>query len=278
MVMTLALALAGCASGTDTGTDTGTGTGTDTGADARQQTAQHNAEQAAALAGTLTVFAASSLQEPFDELAEVMMRTSPELEVRVVYDGSSTLAAQITEGAPADVFASADESTMKSVADLSLVTMPEIFADNTLRIAVAPGNPLGIESLADLAGDDVITVLCAPKVPCGAASQALLDRAGVRLVPASEEQNVNAVVTRVAEGVADAGLVYATDVAGNPGRIEGVLPEGSGSVVNRYAIGVIAEGDDDSSRNNVHAAQAFVDLVLSPTGQALLAAHGFLAP
>ena len=221
---------------------------------------------------TLTVYAAASLGTAFDTLATLMEKQNRTLDVVTVYDGSSTLATQITEGAPADVFASADQRTMDPLVVRNLIDKPTLFAANTLLIAVAPGNPLQIASLADLARLDVVTVLCAPEVPCGAASVTLLGGEGVLLSPASEEQSVTAVVTKVAEGLADAGLVYATDVAANPGRIEGVTPGGADKVVARYSIGVVVGGAHSA------AARAFVDLVLSPEGQSILAHNGFLAP
>ncbi|MDJ0376906.1 molybdate ABC transporter substrate-binding protein [Cryobacterium sp. PH31-L1] len=219
---------------------------------------------------TLTVYAAASLNPAFDELATLLEQQNPGVDVQVTYDGSSTLATQIAAGAPADVFASADQKNLQPLADDELTGPGTLFAGNTLRIAVAPGNPLGIENLEDLS--EVITVLCAAQVPCGAASATLLANAGVTLTPASEEQNVTAVVTKVAGGEADAGLVYATDVAANPGRIEGVTPAGADAVVGHYPIAVVKDS------THAEAAQAFVDLVLSPAGQAVLAAHGFLAP
>ena len=221
---------------------------------------------------TLTIYAAASLTAAFDDLATLMEQQNPAVDVQVTYDGSSTLVAQIESGAPADVFASADEKNMAVLTEQNLVETATLFAGNTLRIAVAPGNPLGIAGLADLAAHGVITVLCAPQVPCGAASAALLGGAGVRFTAASEEQNVTAVVTKVAEGEADAGLVYATDIAANPDTLEGVTPAGAANVVSHYPIGVVT----DSPR--AEAAQAFVDLVLSREGQAVLAGQGFLAP
>jgi molybdate transport system substrate-binding protein len=223
-------------------------------------------------AQTLSVYAAASLTGAFDELATLLEEEDPSVDVQITYDGSSTLATQIAAGAPADVFASADHKNMQPLRDEGLTGPATLFAGNTLRIAVAIGNPLKIDNLADLARPGVITVLCAVQVPCGAASAAVLANAGVTLSPASEEQNVTAVVTKVAAGEADAGLVYATDVAANPGRVEGVTPAGANAVVGHYPIAVVAgsaHGD---------AAQAFVDLVLSPAGQSVLAAHGFLAP
>ncbi|MBG6213885.1 MAG: molybdate ABC transporter substrate-binding protein [Cryobacterium sp.] len=221
---------------------------------------------------TLTIYAAASLSGVFDTLAAQLTTDNPSITVETNYDGSSTLVTQISEGAPADVFASADTRNMDALAADNLVGPSMLFASNTLRIAVAPGNPLGINTLSDLARPNVISVLCAPQVPCGTASATLLGNAGVTLSPASEEQSVTAVVTKVAEGIADAGLVYATDIAANPDRIEGVTPAGAADVVAHYPITIVS----DSA--HAAAAQAFIDLVLSPKGQSILAAAGFLAP
>lgn len=184
-----------------------------------------------------------------------------------VYDGSSTLVTQILEGAPADVFASADEANMDKAGDAAVD--PELFASNTLVIAVPAGNPKGIADLTDLA--DVTTVLCAAEVPCGAASAKLLDAAGVTIEAASLEQNVTAVLTKVETGEADAGLVYATDVIGRD-DVEGVVPENADDVVNHYPIAALADAP------NPDAAQAFVAFVLSDAGQAILAEFGFGKP
>lgn len=223
------------------------------------------------LSGTVTVFAAASLKAAFDQLRTAYMEQHPGVDIpEISYDGSSTLAEQILQGAPADVFASADEKSMDTVGDL--VTDRVDFATNVLQIAVAPGNPLRITSLADLAKSGVVTVICAPEVPCGAASHAALDAAGVTLRPASEEQNVKAVLMKVASGDADAGLVYATDVNSSGGDVQGVdFPEAA-EAVNTYPIAVLAD-----SKNRA-AAQAFVDLVSGDAGRRVLAAVGFGAP
>jgi molybdate transport system substrate-binding protein len=221
---------------------------------------------------TLTIAAAASLQESFTQLADAFAAEHPEVGVRpIVFDGSSTLATQLLEGAPFDVFASADEANMRHVADL-VEGEPQLFASNTLTIAVAPGNPLGIRSLAGLADPGVLTVLCSPDVPCGAASRTLLELDGVTVVPVSEEQNVAAVLTKVRSGEADAGLVYVTDVAAAGGAVEGIPIAGTDRVVNRYPIAVIKTAADPD------AARAFVDFVRSEAGRAILAAHGFGSP
>ncbi|KTR87126.1 molybdate-binding protein [Microbacterium testaceum] len=219
------------------------------------------------LGGTLEVYAAASLQRSFDEIATAFEAAHPGVTVSAVYDGSSTLATQIGEGAPADVFASADEKNMAKVS--AQAPEPQIFAGNTLVIAVPAGNPGGVSALADLAR--VTTVLCAPEMPCGAASQTLLSNAGVRVSPASSEQNVTAVLTKVAAGEADAGLVYATDVAGRD-DVEAIVPDGADAVVNRYPIAALADAP------NPDAAAAFVAFVLSDDGQRILADAGFRAP
>jgi molybdate transport system substrate-binding protein len=224
-----------------------------------------------ALSGTLNVFAAASLKATFDQLRTTFLAAHPKVDFPpITYDGSSTLVTEIQGGAPADVFASADEKNMDKVADL--VTGRVDFATNTLQIAVTPGNPKHIESLSDLAKPGVITVVCAPAVPCGTASQKALAKAGVTLKPASEEQNVTAVLTKVETGDADAGLVYRTDVNSAGGKVMGVdFPEAS-EAVNTYPIAVLKDS------RNAAAAQAFVDLVISPGGQRVLAGVGFGRP
>ncbi|BFM25914.1 molybdate ABC transporter substrate-binding protein [Microbacterium sp. che218] len=219
------------------------------------------------LTGTVEVYAAASLQRSFDEIATAFEAAHPGVTVSAVYDGSSTLATQIGEGAPADVFASADEKNMAKVA--SQAPDPQLFAGNTLVIAVPKDNPGKVATLADLAR--VTTVLCAAEVPCGAASQTLLSNAGVAVTPASSEQNVTAVLTKVAAGEADAGLVYATDAKGNS-DVEAIVPDGADKVVNNYPIATLTDAP------NPEAAAAFTAFVLSDDGQKILADAGFRAP
>ncbi|MFJ4223836.1 molybdate ABC transporter substrate-binding protein [Microbacterium sp. NPDC089695] len=225
------------------------------------------ATEASTLSGDLTVYAAASLQGAFDEIGAAFTEENPDVRFSGVYDGSSTLVTQLQEGAPGDVFASADEKNMDKLADLAID--PTLFASNTLVIAVPAGNPGGVETLADLA--DVTTVLCAPEVPCGAASATLLSHAGLTVEAASLEQNVTAVLTKVAAGEADAGLVYATDVIGRD-DVEVIVPDGADDVVNHYPIAAL-----DGAPNS-DAAEAFVAFVLSDAGQKILADYGFGAP
>lgn len=219
------------------------------------------------VSGELTVYAAASLSGAFDEIGAAFSEAHPDVQVSSVYDGSSTLVTQLLEGAPADVFASADEANMQKLEDAAVD--PTLFASNTLVIAVPAGNPGGVETIADLA--DVTTVLCAPEVPCGAASATLLSSAGVTVDAASLEQNVTAVLTKVAADEADAGLVYATDVVGRD-DVEVIVPDGADEVVNHYPIAALSEA------SNPVAAEAFVAFVLSDEGRRILADFGFGAP
>jgi len=189
----------------------------------------------------------------------------------ILFDGSSTLATQLKEGASADVFASADEASMHAVSHL-VAGAPRVFATNTLEIAVPPGNPASVRGLADLATPGLREVQCAPQVPCGAAARRVLSQAGVTVVPASEEQNVKAVATKVASGEADAGLVYVTDVDAARGDLDGVRIPGADRAVNTYPIATLKKAAD------AQLADAFVSYVLSPDGQAILARYGFGAP
>ncbi|WP_235518389.1 molybdate ABC transporter substrate-binding protein [Cellulomonas sp. Leaf334] len=230
------------------------------------------APPAEGLDGELTVFAAASLQGAFDAIGEELSAQHPGVTVHpTTYDGSATLATQLVGGAAADVFASADLETMRAVTDAGLADgTPTVFTTNSLVIVVAPGNPLGIDSLADLAALSTsggTVVLCAVQVPCGTAAHVVLD--GLTLTPVSEEQNVKAVLTKVQTGDADAGLVYRTDVLAAGDTVEGVEFPEAATAVNEYPVVVL----EDSA-----VAQAFVDLVLSAEGQQILSELGFTAP
>ena len=225
------------------------------------------------LGGELTIFAAASLSGAFDELAAQFGAQHPDLDVLpVTYDGSSVLATQLIEGASADVFASADENNMAAVDEAGLATEVRPFATNTMQIAVSPGNPKGIDGLASLADPGLIVVTCAAEVPCGSAAHTLLDAAGVALKPASEEQNVTAVLAKVKSGEADAGLVYRTDVAAAENTVTGVDIDGADEATNVYPLTTLA------GAGNENAASAFVAFVLSDEGQAVLHDFGFGAP
>ncbi|MEZ5095419.1 MAG: molybdate ABC transporter substrate-binding protein [Nocardioides sp.] len=219
---------------------------------------------------TLTVYAASSLTGTFTTLAKRFERTHPGVRVDLSFAGSSDLVAQIQQGAPADVFASADEVTMAALTEADLAADPPVvFAGNTLEIAVPPGNPARIRSLADLARPGVYAVVCAPEVPCGAAAVAVARAAGVTLAPVSEEQKVTDVLAKVETGEADAGLVYVTDVRAAGDAVEGIAVPEAARVVNRYPIAPVA------GSAHLELAQEFVQLVLSRAGQRTLTDAGF---
>lgn len=222
---------------------------------------------------TLTVYAAASLTAGFEQIAEEFEAEHEGVEVELSFGGSSDLVTQIQEGAPADVFASADTVTMDELVAADLTgAAPEAFATNTLEIAVPPGNPAGIATLADLADPGLALVVCAPEVPCGAAARAVAEAAGVTLDPVSEEQSVTDVLGKVASGEADAGLVYVTDVAAAGGDVEGLTFPESAEVVNTYPIAPVADAGADD------LAHEFVELVLGETGQDILAGLGFGPP
>lgn len=260
VLIAAAVALTGCAA-------QGTGAGA----------ASHSASDPTpndALSGDLTVYAAASLTASFNELAAKFHAAHPDVTVKPIdYDGSQILATQIVQGAPADVFASADQQTMATVQKAGLTaSTPEVFATNTLEIAVQPGNPQKIATLSQLADPGIQTVLCAPAVPCGAAAQTLLKADGVKLIPVSEEQNVTAVVTKVSTGAADAGLVYVTDVKAAKGRVAGVVIPDADKAINKYPIAAVKNAPDAA------IAKAFVAYVLSAAGQKVLHEYGFGAP
>lgn len=222
---------------------------------------------------TLTVYAAASLTGAFEQIADEFEAQHEGVQVELGFGGSSDLVTQIQEGAPADVFASADTANMdKLVADDLTGAEPETFATNTLEIAVPPGNPAGVESLQDLAKPGLALVVCAPEVPCGAAAQQVADVAGVTLEPVSEEQSVTDVLGKIASGEGEAGLVYVTDVAAAGDDVEGITFPESDDVVNRYPIASVADSDEPA------LAADFVELVLGDTGRSVLAAHGFGKP
>lgn len=219
----------------------------------------------------LNVFAAASLTGAFEEMSDAYAQRHPGVVVRLNLASSSQLAGQIHQGAPADVFASADERQMAAVADL-LSGRPQTFARNRLEIAVELGNPLGISGLADLGNPQVKVVLAGEEAPAGRYAAEALGKAGAQVTPVSREVDVRAVVTKVALGEADAGLVYATDIAAASGRVEGVwIPEPQ-NVTATYPIAALADAP------NPGAAQAFVEFARSREGQVILARHGFLSP
>jgi molybdate transport system substrate-binding protein len=227
----------------------------------------------APLSGSITVFAAASLTGSFTKIASEFEARHPGTRVKLNFAGSSDLVTQISAGAPADVFASADTRNMATLTAASLVDgTPVYFATNVLEIAVPPGNPAKISSLADLAKPGVKTVVCAPQVPCGAATVTVERAAGVAISPVSEETSVTDVLGKVSAGEADAGLVYVTDVKAAGASVTGINFPGSAKAVNRYPIAAL------SGSANAAAAAAFVEFVAGSAGRSVLSAAGFGAP
>lgn len=223
--------------------------------------------------GTLTVFAAASLTDVFTELGDQLMADHPDLEIRFNFAGSSALATQLTQGAPADVFASANQSQMAVVTDAGLEAAdPEVFTENLLEIAVPADNPGDVTGLADFANPDLTLAVCAAAVPCGAAAVEVFEAAGITAVPDTEEEDVRAALTKVQLGEVDAALVYASDVQSAGSDVEGIeFPEAE-EAVNDYPICVLADAP------NAEAARAFSSLVFSDEGQQALADAGFRTP
>ncbi|MFJ7337517.1 molybdate ABC transporter substrate-binding protein [Streptomyces sp. NPDC101110] len=223
--------------------------------------------------GEVTVFAAASLKESFTKLGERFEREHPGTKVTFSFGGSDSLAASITGGAPADVFAAASPGTMKIVTGAGDTSgTPATFVRNKLEIATLPGNPHQVTSLKDLTGPDLKVVLCDKEVPCGAAAQKALDTSRLKLTPVSYEQDVKAALTKVELKEADAALVYRTDVRAAGDKVAGVEFPESADAVNDYPIALL------KNARNAGAAKAFIALVRSAEGQEVLSGAGFLKP
>jgi molybdate transport system substrate-binding protein len=226
-----------------------------------------------AVAGTLVVLAAASLIDAFHAIAAELTPRYPGLRIELSFAGSSTLARQVAEGARADVLATADEASIRTLAAAGhLAGGAEIFARNTLVIAVAPGNPKRVTTLRDLARPDVSVALCVPAVPAGRYTAEAFARAGIALPATSQELDVRAVLNKVALGEVDAGIVYATDVGAARERVDGIPLVEAADVIARYPIAALAGAP------NPAAARAFIDFVRGPDGQAILRRFGFGAP
>jgi molybdate transport system substrate-binding protein len=224
------------------------------------------------LSGTVTVFAAASLQGSFTTLASRFAQAHPGVTVRPSFAASSALAQQIDQGAPADVFASASQSTMDLVVQAGGAASSTTFATNVMAIAVPPGNPAGIAGVADLAKEGVKVALCQAQVPCGSVAAKVFANAKVAVTAVTQEADVKAVLTKVQLGEVDAGVVYVTDVESAGDKVQGIEIAGDVNASTSYPIAALATAP------NPDAAAAFVAYVLSPDGQAVLRAGGFTAP
>ncbi|MCT7657411.1 molybdate ABC transporter substrate-binding protein [Mycobacterium sp. CPCC 205710] len=222
---------------------------------------------------TIMVFAAASLKATFTELGEQFEAANPGTEVEFSFAGSADLVTQLTQGATADVFASADTKNMDKAWQAGLLAGdPVDFASNTLTIATAPGNPKRITTFHDLTRPDTSVVVCAPQVPCGSATENVEQATGVDLTPVSEESSVTDVLNKVTSGQADAGLVYVTDAIGAGDKVTAVaFPESAGAT-NTYPIAQLKDSE------NAPAAAKFVELVTGEAGRKVLSAGGFAEP
>ncbi|MET7482700.1 molybdate ABC transporter substrate-binding protein [Streptomyces sp. NPDC005538] len=253
------LALSACSSNDDSSS-----TKSDTSASASASTK---------LSGTVTVFAAASLQESFTTLGKEFEKAHPGTKVTFNFGGSDTLAASITGGAPADVFAAASPKTMAIVTDKGDgVGTPATFVRNQLEIATLPGNPDKVASLKDLTKSSLKVVLCDKTVPCGAAAQKALTASKLKLTPVSYEADVKSALNKVVLKEADAAVVYKTDVHAAGSKVEGVEFPESANAINDYPITLLKNAP------NAVAAKAFIALVQSAEGQKVLSAAGFLKP
>lgn len=223
--------------------------------------------------GSVTVFAAASLIDAFTELGAAFESAHPGVIVDFNFASSSDLAIQIIEGAPADVFASADPTNLDKVRDSSVsLGEPRIFATNTLEILVESGNPMGISSLADLADPNLIYITCDESVPIGRYSADILRRADVTPTPKSYEENVKGIVNKIVLGEADAGIVYRTDVIAAGSAAAGIAIPDKHNVVTSYPMATVGKVPSEAARD-------FVEFVTtSRIARSILERFGFGAP
>lgn len=235
-------------------------------------TAASTTATAAALDGSLTVYAAASLTESFNDIKSSLAPADPGLSLTYSFAGSQALVQQIQQGAPADVFASADKANMAKLSSAGLVDTPQTFARNKLEIAVAPGNPTGITGLADLAKPGLKVTLEDASVPAGNYARKALMSAGVSVTPVSSPLDVKSALLTVTSGEADATVVYVTDVVASGGKAAGVAIPDANNVIATYPVAVV------KASSHAASARAYVAYLLSAAGQKALAARGFLAP
>ena len=254
------IGIAGCAPG-----GAGTGSGGDGGGSSP-------ASAASSVSGDITVLAAASLTEPFTTLGKQFEAAHPGVQVTFGFAASSALAAQVTAGAPADVFASASQPTMDAVVRAGAAAEPQVFATNSMEIAVPPANPGAVTGVASLADPRVKVALCQPQVPCGSTAQKVFAKAGVSVTPVTLEPDVKSVLSKVQLGEVDAGVVYVTDVRAAGDKVTGVEIPAADNASTSYPVAALTHSA------NPRTAAAFVEYVLSPEGAKVLTAAGFGPP
>ncbi len=231
-----------------------------------------SAGSAAAVSGTVNVFAAASLQESFTTLKKQFEAAHPGATVTVNFGASSSLAQSIVAGSPADVFASASQTNMDQVVQAKAATTSTPFAKNVMEIAVPPANPAGVSGLADLAKPGIKVALCQAQVPCGSVAAKVFANAKVAVTPVSQEADVKSVLTKVQLGEVDAGVVYVTDVKAAGAKVTGITIPDDVNASTSYPIATL------TAAPNAAAAAAFTAYVLSSDGRSVLTAGGFAAP
>jgi molybdate transport system substrate-binding protein len=237
-----------------------------------EATAPSPGTESSSSGGAITVLAAASLTEAFNQIGKDLEAKNPGSKVTFSFGSSATLATQIVQGAPADVFAAASPATMKIVTEAGAANAPKDFVSNTLEIAVPKGNPHKITGLQDFGDESRRIALCAPQVPCGAAAVKVFAEARIVPKPDTLEQDVKATLQKVASDEVDAALVYKTDVIATGDTVDGIQFPEAQQAINTYPIATLKDS------KNPAVAQAFVDYVLSPEGQAVLANAGFAQP
>jgi molybdate transport system substrate-binding protein len=263
VLMAASLLLAGC------GSSSSGGAGTASSAAAPSTAA---ASSAAALSGEINVFAAASLTGAFQTLGKQFQEAHPGTTITFNFGASSALSTQITQGAPADVFASASAKNMDAVVAAKAAEAPTTFVKNVMEIAVPPTNPANITTVADLATSGVKVALCQTAVPCGSTAAKVFANARITVKPVTEEADVKATLAKVQLGEVDAGVVYATDVRAAGDKVKGIEIPADVNASTSYPIATL------TATKNADLAKAFVAYVLSPEGASVLTAAGFAKP
>jgi molybdate transport system substrate-binding protein len=249
LVATIAVTLAGCSSSSK-----------------KSQGQDHG------LSGSITVFAASSLQDTFNTLGSQFEKAHSGTKISFNFGASSALATQIDQGADSDVFASAATKNMDVVTKAGNASDPVTFVKNTMEIAAAPGNPKQIAAVADLAKSGVKVALCEASVPCGIVAAQVFKNAGVTVTATANEPDVKSTLAVVESGEVDAGVVYVTDVKAAGDKVVGVEIPAAQNAGTEYPIAALK-----GSKNSA-LAKAFVDYVNSAAGQQVLTTAGFQSP
>jgi molybdate transport system substrate-binding protein len=262
VVALAATAVAGCSSSSSSSTA----------AAPSSSSAPAASSSSAAATGTITVFAAASLQGTFTQLGKQFEAANPGDTVKFSFGASSALATQINSGAPADVFASAATKNMDQIVTTGNASNPQNFAKNVMEVAVPPSNPAKVTSVNNLAKSSVKTALCQPQVPCGVVAAGVFKNAKITVKPVTLQPDVKSVLTQVELGNVDAGMVYVTDVQAAGTKVKGVTISASDNASTLYPIAALTHSKSPS------IAQAFVAYVLSPPGEQVLKAAGFEQP